>query len=188
MPASSNLSRTICNKGLSPTGTSGLGITFVRDITEDVLVDYVSNHEYRQVEYIRSVKRFVQFLHRENAMERDLSYVMRRIGKDFKHVRAPSFYTPEEIRMLEKSIARSSSVGKRNYAMVLLCSRLGLRVSDVANLEFGNIDWESNTINIIQYKTGNPLSLPLLPDVGNAIVDYLQYGRKQSSCNKVFLT
>lgn len=167
---------------------AGLGITFVRDITEDVLVDYVSNREYRRVEYIRSVKRFVQFLHRENAMERDLSYVMRRIGKEFKHVRTPSFYTPEEIRMLEKSIARSSSVGKRNYAMVLLCSRLGLRVSDVANLEFGNIDWESNTINIIQYKTGNPLSLPLLPDVGNAIVDYLQYGRKQSSCNKVFLS
>ena len=72
--------------------------------------------------------------------------------------------------------------------MVLLCSRLGMRVSDVANLEFGNIDWESNTINIIQYKTGNPLSLRLLPDVGNAIVVYLQYGRKQSSCNKVFLS
>jgi len=167
---------------------AGLGITFVRDITEDVLVDYVSNREYRQVEYIRSVKRFVQFLHRENAMERDLSYVMKSIGKEFKHVRISSFYTPEEIRMLENSISRSSSVGKRNYAMVMLCSRLGLRVSDVANLEFGNIDWEANTINIIQYKTGNPLSHPLLPDVGNAIVDYLQYGRKQSSCNKVFLS
>ena len=45
-----------------------MGITSVRDITEDVLVDYVSNREYRQVEYIRSVKCFVQFLHRENPM------------------------------------------------------------------------------------------------------------------------
>ena len=61
--------------------------------------------------------------------------------------------------------------------MVILCSRMGLRVSDVANLSFENIDWENNIVSLVQYKTGNPLSLPLLPIVGNAIIDYLRYAR-----------
>lgn len=62
--------------------------------------------------------------------------------------------------------------------MVMICSQLGLRVSDVANLDFENIDWESNTINIVLNKTSIPLTLSLQPEVGNTIIYYLQYGRK----------
>lgn len=164
------------------------GVRHAKDIDEDILVRYVSAREYRQAEYIRVAKLFVKFLFDQGAVDKDHSYVLKRIGKGLKRVRMPSFYSPEEIAMLEASISRSSSIGKRNYAMVMLCSRLGLRVSDVANLGFENIDWESNTINIVQYKTGNPLSLPLLPDVGDAIIDYLRYGRRKSSCAKVFLS
>ena len=164
------------------------GCQSVADINEDLLVEYISCREYRKAEYVRAVKLYVRFLYDNGVIAKDFSYALKRLGKDLKRVRIPSFYTPEEIRMLEKSISRSSSVGKRNYAMVMLCSRLGLRVSDVANLAFDNIDWRGNTINIIQYKTGNSLSLPLLPEVGNAIIDYLQYGRKKSPSNKVFLS
>lgn len=164
------------------------GVHYAKDIDEDILVRYVSAREYRQAEYIRVVKLFVKFLFDQGVIDKDYSFVLKRIGKDLKRVRIPSFYTPEEIGMLEASISRSSSIGKRNYAMVMLCSRLGLRVSDVANLGFDNIDWELNTINIVQHKTGNPLSLPLLPEVGDAIIDYLKYGRRRSSCGKVFLS
>ena len=133
-------------------------------------------------------KRLSNFIEYNELTIKDWSYTIKTLGKKFRRVRIPSFYTPEEIRLLENSISRKSMIGKRNYAMIMLCSRLGLRVSDVANLEFENIDWETNTIHIIQYKTGNPLSLPLLPAVGNAIIDYLQYGRKESDSKKVFLS
>jgi len=162
------------------------GIDHLSDISEDTIVGYISKREYRQSEYIRAVKLFLSFAFSKNLIAKDWTYTIKSLGIKFKHVRVPSFYAPEEVGQLEKSISRSSTVGKRNYAITLLCSRLGLRVSDVANLEFANIDWEANTINIVQYKTGNPLCLPLLPEVGNAIIDYLQNGRKESSCRKVF--
>jgi integrase len=72
--------------------------------------------------------------------------------------------------------------------MLLLASRLGLRVSDIAGLGFKNIDWDASQIKLIQNKTGNPVTLSLLPAVGNAIIDCLRYGRKQSSSGKVFLS
>ena len=130
----------------------------------------------------------MSYLYKKGLIERDFSYYLSGLGKKFKRSRVPSFYTPEEIGKLEESISRSSSVGKRDYAMVILCSRMGLRVSDVANLSFKDIDWENNIVSLVQYKTGNPLSLPLLPIVGNAIIDYLRYARPKSDSKKVFLS
>lgn len=71
--------------------------------------------------------------------------------------------------------------------MLLLASRLGLRASDIVNLKFSNIDWDHNEILLTLYKTGNPIKLPLLSDVGNAIIDYLQYGRLKSNSQHIFL-
>jgi integrase len=71
--------------------------------------------------------------------------------------------------------------------MILLASRLGLRASDIAHLTFGNIDWENSAIIFSQFKTGKMIELPLLVDVGEAIIDYLKYGRKKSESPRVFL-
>lgn len=163
-------------------------VSSLSGITEDCIVKFIESREYRQKEYIGTTRRFLIFLFKEHLIAKDYSYVLRFIGKDVRHVKAPSFYSPVEIRQLEESILRTSNVGKRDYAMVTLCSRLGLRVSDVANLSFKDINWENNSINIIQYKTGNPLTLPLLSIVGNAIIDYLQNARPKSTSNKIFLS
>jgi len=71
--------------------------------------------------------------------------------------------------------------------MTLLASRLGLRASDIAHLTFGNIDWENSTITLSQFKTGKKIELPLLVEVGEAIIDYLKYGRKRSESPRIFL-
>ena len=105
-----------------------------------------------------------------------------------KHEKIPSYYSADEVHSIEESVDRSGGVGKRNYAMLLLASRLGLRASDIAQLQFSNLDWERNQIRLTQYKTGNPISLPLLSDVGNAIIDYLKYGRFKSESQNVFIT
>jgi site-specific recombinase XerD len=89
----------------------------------------------------------------------------------------PSAYSAEDVENLLSCVDRDHSRGKRDYAMLLLAARLGLRSSDICGLEFSSIDWERNQINIIQQKTGDPASYPLLEDVGLAIIDYLKNGR-----------
>ena len=163
-------------------------IISISGIIEDCIVKFIESRQYRQKEYIETVRRFLNYLYKEHLIANDYSYVLRSLGKNVKHIKMPSFYSPGEIRQLEESISRTSNVGKRDYAMVTLCSRLGLRVSDVANLSFKDINWDNNSINIIQYKTGNPLTLPLLPVVGNAIIDYLKNARPKSISSNIFLS
>jgi site-specific recombinase XerD len=99
----------------------------------------------------------------------------------------PSYYTEEEIAKLLKSVDRGNIVGKRDYAILVLAAFLGLRVSDIAHLRFENLHWVQNTIFLRQYKTGKNISLPLLPVVGNALLDYIQYGRPKSDEQYIFL-
>jgi integrase len=98
-----------------------------------------------------------------------------------------STITYEEEQKLLDAVDRQTPEGKRNYAMLLLALRTGLRSIDIANLKMGNIHWKSNTIEIIQEKTETPLVLPLLPDVGNAIADYILNGRPDSQEPYLFL-
>jgi len=164
------------------------GVCSISGIIEECIVKFIESRHYRQKEYIGTTRRFLNYLYKEHIIAKDYSYVLRSIGKNIKHIKTPSFYSPDEIRQLEESISRTSNVGKRDYAMVTLCSRLGLRVSDVANLSFKDINWENNSISIIQYKTGNPLTLPLLSIVGNAIIDYLKNARPKSTSSRIFLS
>lgn len=71
--------------------------------------------------------------------------------------------------------------------MILLAARLGLRASDICGLTFSNILWEQNLIKIVQQKTKKPVELPLLEEVGNAIIDYLKYGRPSSELPNIFI-
>jgi len=71
--------------------------------------------------------------------------------------------------------------------MLLLALRTGLRSIDIVNLKLSDIHWKNNTIEIVQEKTGIPLILPLLAEVGNAIADYILYGRPPSELPYIFL-
>lgn len=104
-----------------------------------------------------------------------------------QQTRLPSVYTVSEIGKMLDAIDRAGSSGKRDYAVLMLLSRYGLRASDICQLKFENIRWDENKIVIEQYKTGNHLELPLLKDAGEAIIDYLKYGRRQSTLPNVFL-
>ena len=95
--------------------------------------------------------------------------------------------TPAEEKSLLDSADRTTASGKRNYAMLLLALRTGLRSMDIINLKLSDIRWTSNTIEIVQSKTANPLVLPLLADVGNAIADYILNGRPDSQQSYIFL-
>ena len=104
-----------------------------------------------------------------------------------RHESEPHLWTVDEIRRVLAVIDRQSAAGKRDYAMILATARLGLRISDLRQLELGDLDWRAKRITIVQHKTGRPLSLPLLDDVGWAIIDYVRGGRPETDCPKVFV-
>lgn len=135
---------------------------------------------------LQPVKCFLRYLYELSVIKEDLSTVLQKTGRS-RTVPVLSYFEAEEITAIENSIARTSAVGKRDYAMVLLGSRLGLRRSDITNLEFENINWDRNEICIVQKKTGKPLTLPLVKEVGEALVDYIVHGRPVSMCPKVFV-
>jgi integrase len=107
--------------------------------------------------------------------------------KYVRHESEPHLWSADEVRRLLGAIDRCSATGKRDYAMILATARLGLRISDLRQLTLGDFDWRTKTITLVQHKTGRSLNLPLLDDVGWAVIDYIGHGRPETSCNKVFV-
>jgi integrase len=130
---------------------------------------------------------FCRFLHAQKYTAVDLGYIIEH-NRFPKREKLPSVYNADEVKRIEDSVEQSGPVGKRDYAMLLLASRLGLRASDISKLKFSNIDWDHNKIVLTQYKTGKPVELPLLTKVGEAIINYLQYARPVSDFQEVFLS
>jgi integrase len=85
------------------------------------------------------------------------------------------------------AIDRANPSGKRDCAIVLLICRLGLRAVDVKRLRFADLDWPGNRVSVVQAKTGRRVDLPLLKDVGWAIIDYIRHGRPASGSPQVFV-
>ena len=98
----------------------------------------------------------------------------------------PRGIAPDQVRHLLARINRRTAVGRRDYAIVLLLARLGLRSSEVVFLELGDIDWKDGSLSV-HGKGGRRLQLPLPTDVGEAIVAYVRDGRPPSSSRRVFL-
>ena len=91
-----------------------------------------------------------------------------------------------QVRQLLASINRRTAIGRRNYAIVLLLARLGLRSGEVAFLELEDIDWDAGQVSV-RGKCGHRTALPLPRDVGAAIAVYLRHGRPRSTSRRVFL-
>lgn len=131
-----------------------------------------------------AVRSFLYFLFEADILDRDYSTI---VPKYRKPKILPTTYTTDEINRLEGSVDKNSKIGKRDLTIILLATRLGLRSGDIAGLKFENIDFERNMIHLIQSKTEQPLSLPLLPDVGAALQDYICHARLHVESDYVFL-
>jgi len=166
------------------------GIFSIHDIRQHHIIIFIKcldpNKKALIHDTLMDLRGFFKFLYDKGLISTNISTF---IPKDNyqKQVRLPDYYTEEEIDKLLKSVDRGNIVGKRDYAILVLAAYLGLRASDIARLRFGNLHWDQNTIILRQYKTGKNISLPLLPVVGNALLDYIQYGRPKSDEQIIFL-
>jgi integrase len=108
-------------------------------------------------------------------------------AKSSRQARIPSVWDPTDVTKILQAVDRGNPCGRRDYAIILLITRLGLRGIDVKRLRFGDLDWPGNRLSVVQAKTGHRVQLPLLKDVGWAIIDYVRSGRPRSDCPEVFI-
>ena len=132
-------------------------------ITKIILLD---NHQERMYGYFREILKFMAV---NNYVAYDYSTLIPK-----RHIKycLPSTYSKNERIRLERAPCRNTALGKRDYAIILLANRLGLRSCDIADLSFSKVDFNKNTINFTQIKTNNDHVLYLVDDVKNAIIDY----------------
>jgi len=134
-----------------------------------------------------NLRQFLVFLCQGKYTDSDFSRFLPTVSNR-REGRLPNIWPQESVQKMLDSIDRANPIGKRDYAILLMVTQLGLRDSDIQNLKFENLLWQECRIHLVQAKTQRTLELPLSEEVGCAIIDYLKYGRpKQDTSDYVFI-
>jgi site-specific recombinase XerD len=130
---------------------------------------------------------FLRYLHATGRTTRDLSVVI--VGpRVYTDEGIPSIVQAEDVaRVLKVTRADQSALGRRDYAILMLLARYGLRAGEVTALRLDDVDWQHDRLRIHHAKTGAHSELPLRSDVGDALVSYLQHGRPHVACRELFI-
>lgn len=131
------------------------------------------------------LRSLLRYLFADGLLDRDLSEsvpavagwrlsALRPVGQD------------EVLASLLAGCDRATELGLRDYAVMLLMARLGLRAVEVARLRLEDVDWRRGEV-VVHGKGGRIDRLPLPADVGRALTDYLRHGRRRSAVREVFL-
>lgn len=132
-----------------------------------------------------ALRSFLQYARYRGDLTLDLAAAIPTVA-NWSMTSIPRAIPADQVRTLLDSVDRRTAMGRRDYAILLLLARLGLRSSEVAFLELDNMDWTAGSLSV-RGKSGRRTELPLPADVGEAIVAYLQHGRPHSSSRRVFL-
>jgi site-specific recombinase XerD len=134
-----------------------------------------------------NLRSFLRYLNATGRTKDDLSTTV--IGPTlYAFESIPSVVRPEDIKMVvEKTRQDHSKRGRRDYAILMLLSSYGLRAGEITSLRLDDVDWQGDVLRIHHSKTGAHSELPLLPAVGNAILDYLQKGRPKTEARAIFI-
>jgi site-specific recombinase XerD len=136
--------------------------------------------------YATTLRGFLRWGFAEGILPADLSPAVYS-ARQYRDATLPNVLTDNEVEKLLCSMERRSPLGRRDFAIVLLAARYGLRPSDIRQLSLENIHWRDGVISLTQTKTARLLQLPLLKDVAEALIDYLKNGRPETSSRQVFV-
>lgn len=166
------------------------GVTSLASVTGRHLSDYirtVAGYLSKSISAILTTLRsFLRFLYLAGYHEKDLSDDVPRLRQPH-NPKIPSTWVPDDVRRLLASVDRGNPKGKRDYTILLIVSRLGMRVQDIRELRLNNLNWTTKAIEIIQHKTKQTVSYPMLDDIGWAIIDYLKNGRPKTESPHLFV-
>ena len=168
-----------------------VGVASVAKIEVRHLPGFVASRSYlrpnslaRELSTLRS---FLRYLCMRGLVSAELSNEVPRV-RVRRHARIPSVWNQDQVEALLAAVDRSSPKGKRDYAILLLAARFGMRAGDIRTLRLENLRWDDARIEYCQSKTGTSHSLPLTEEVGQALIDYLQHGRPETQHREIFLT
>jgi site-specific recombinase XerD len=132
-----------------------------------------------------ALRAYLRYLHACGEIELDLVTAVPTVP-NWSLSAIPRAIAPEHLQAVFAHCPRDTSVGRRDYAILMLLARLGLRSSEIVALTLESIDWESGSIAVAS-KGNQATSLPMPVEVGEAIADYLRHGRPPSSSRALFL-
>jgi len=162
----------------------------LKEITPELISDYLlyisSKHEKSMAAIMTTLRVFLRFLYHNRYTEMDLSFSVPKQNK-YYYPSVPATWNPEEVKRLLDAVDLESPQGKRDYAILLLVTRLGLRVGDVKALKLSDLNWTTKSIILTQEKTKAKITYPILHDVGWALIDYLQNARPVCETSCIFV-
>lgn len=135
---------------------------------------------------ITVLRSFLRHLQRRGILLDDVAATLPKLP-GYKLAKIPAAWSAEEVERLLAQVDRGSPQGKRDYAILLLAARLGIRVSDIRQLRLEHLHWEERRLELVQAKTGRPLVLPLTDEVGWALIEYLHHRPSFAAHREVFL-
>ncbi len=167
------------------------GIADLQTLTGQQVRGFVSSLKHFQPATIAvevsALRGFLSYLHlNSRVLETDLANAVER-PRIYRDSQPPQVLDPKTVECLLAAVNRSTALGKRDYAMLLLAARYGLRPSDIRSLRFENVYWREHRIVLLQSKTQRSLELPLLADVDDALVAYIRRGRPASTAREIFV-
>ena len=170
---------------------AGRECVVLQNITPELFTDYVSslNDRYSsqgKASLLYTIRNFFSYDEFSEMLTFDPLPFLSGIHSR-KHERLPSFYTAEEVKRILNAVNRSTPWGKTAYLMMILACVYGLRSSDIKALRFDDINWESRTITIIQFKTHKSVSLPITDEILFALLDYIKNARPRVDNPNVFI-
>jgi len=134
---------------------------------------------------VSAMRSFFRFLFRYGETKCDLSTAVPTVAA-WRLSEVPKYIKPEEVESLLESCDQTTSVGRRNYSILLLMARLGLRAGEIVSLQLGDINWRASELTI-RGKGRFCDRLPLPQNVGEALAVYLKNDRPKCATRRVFV-
>ena len=132
-----------------------------------------------------ALRSFLRFARCRGDIDKDLAACVPAVA-NWKLSTIPRAIPSSQVELVLTSVDRRTAMGRRDYAILLILARLGLRAGEIKTLTLEDLDWQEGLI-MVRGKAGRYSQLPLPADVGEAIADYLQHGRPMDSSRCVFL-
>ena len=129
---------------------------------------------------------FLRFLHWERICPENLAGIVPPVRK-WKMAEVPEALTEDKLTQLLRTPDRNTPLGKRDYTILVMLATLGMRASEIVNLEFKDIHWRQRMIVIPGVKTRREREMPLPDAVFEALYDYIKNARPQCDSKRVFL-
>lgn len=148
--------------------------------------DAINDGKSTTIKKMYIFREFLVYLFMENIIRDDLSIYIPKI-KQKNRIKIPTYIKQDKIEQLLDSITKNTKTEIRDYAIILIAARYGLRISDILNIKLKDINWKDHKITIIQPKTGNLNSFPLTKEVGWAIIDYIKNSRPKCENEYLFV-